>query len=186
MSEYTEQELSDEQIAKKLVIDMIERRADQKNTLQWQMDMSLTVANILMHTGGFYYNDKEKVIMTHQNASMNYTGVIRLAEILHGYLNKDTISSNLSMGEIRRIMLGLNKDVKLELYINRKKYGVDMQRFPVMVGFILNSVFLALKRAYNDGTRTYNSTLMRYYEQTRGTENKEGQGGLFAWGKNGG
>jgi len=166
---------SDRLIAEKMIKDLNSKRGNYQNTIQWQMDLSITVADILKNVSGMYYDKKTKQVFVYESSTLNSTGFLRLAEILHSYLNKDSISSNLQKKDLLNVLLPLSRDLKIEFYLNNVEYGLDMKRFMLFNHNVLDPIYLALTRALDDGTRKHNETAQKITEtvtQRTGTENK--------------
>lgn len=173
MDEQVKEKKSDDDIAKIMLLDLINKSNDNKNSLQWQMDVGVTVKNILMSAGGYYWDSTTKTLVKCKESSLNSTGLLRLSEILNHYYNKDVIQSCTVMNEIISMVLNFVEDLTTEFYINKGKYGVDMIRFPLTISMLVDGLYLTLKRSYNDGTRVHNETIMKYVENILAKENRK-------------
>ena len=158
---------SEEQYAQSLILDFIRRSRDRSNALIWQMDISITVAEILQSCAGIFvkYVDNKPIIIQSENPPMNYKGVLLIYNHLTPILNKDSISSNLSMQEIKQITCDFAIGLDFNLVRDYDDYGIsDFSQAMVLKNNIVNAIFIALKRTFEDGTRTMMAKIINVSE----------------------
>lgn len=169
--------LSEDQLAQFLVSELVKKSKDRSNSLIWQMDVSISVGDMLQYFSGIWIKDEGGITKIYKaaNPPMNSTGVIKLARILTPLMNKDVISSNLSMKEIAMIMQQLI-DFELDLAINHDTYGVDSTEFVVLKNSILHPIYANLKRAFEDGTRNWNAKMINVSESVNKNDKERSRG----------
>ena len=169
--------LNEDQLAQFLVSELVKKSKDKTNSLIWQMDVSISVGEMLQYFSGIWIKEDGGVTTVYKskNPPMNSAGVIKLARILTPLMNKDVISSNLSMKEISMIMQQLI-DFELDLAINYKQYGIDPTEFVVLKNSILHPIYANLKRAFEDGTRNWNAKMINVNESVNKNEKERSRG----------
>lgn len=176
---------SDDAVANALIKNMLIRSQEDANVIKWQLDVKQTIAHILMNAGGYHVipdpKTKEPQLYRRDKPSLNSTGLLRLAEILNTYLNKDVIQSNLTINEIKNMQLLFRRKIIIEFFTRSEEYEIDQAMFPMTINMIDDAVFTQLKRAYDDGTRKHLETYLRYEERIKDNNDNKKKKSLFAF-----
>ena len=176
------EECDDDKLADALIRQAVNKAyKEKKDSVEYQLDIDKTITNILLWSGGYIYNSIDnKIYKRKENtAPVNSTGLIRIAGILHTYVTKDTILSNLSMPEIKRIMLDLGSKLLVEMSSNQKKYGINNATFRLTYTKILDAIFITLKRAYDGTTLKHLETVMKVHETVKESSKEKDDKGVW-------
>ena len=154
--------------------EMSKKLDENKNLVRWQLDVNVSNFEILQKIGGYQWDSKDKKVIRLVDPIINDKGLLRHAEILSKYCNKDNIQSTLSDEEIRVLMESLATDYMLEFYLEKEEYDLDMKDYSLLTGTFLDYILITLKRAKEGNTQEYTENIVRIWENlnTRKDENK--------------
>ena len=145
---------NDDIVANQLMLDLARRayQADKSNVIIYELDSSECLADILLNTGGYIYDQEHDKLFRRKDPSLNSKGLLRFKELLHGYVNKITVLTNFKKNEIIIQHKEFLIDLIIEFMEMREDYGIQLAMFSSTIDMIDNLVYANLKRAYEKGT----------------------------------
>lgn len=181
MTEQEYQQMDDEEIATAYMKNLIAQLDELKNqdVIKFQLDLHDTIIRILMNVGGYLYDDDSKKLLRRKKPLMNSTGFLRVAEMLSHYLNKNTVLSYLSKGDIHRMMKHFIVEFYTECYHKMEDYAIDPDTLSLTVDSIANDIFITLKRAHDGRTHDSIQEYLKVQETLKQYQEEQKQGSIF-------
>lgn len=98
---------------------------------------------------------------------LNEEGLNSLMVDAEGLINQNTVMSNLTEKEIKRIVLQLGDTLLTKVMIKSTEWKIDDGDVETIIFTILNMAYIALKRGYMEGERRFLKTSVRSHETIR-------------------
>jgi hypothetical protein len=152
-----------------------------EDVIKYQLNAREIILDIILNVGGFFRDPEKETLIRRKDANINSTGVLRVAEILNFYLNRNTFLSTLSKGEICRTMIALviNLDIEFMNKKNMGKYGIDEDRIDLTLEGIEDDIFFALKRAYEGNTMKSIQEYLKVSEMLKAAKDEKKDKSIF-------
>jgi hypothetical protein len=167
--------LSNDQMAQNIILDLNKRLQDRSNSLQWQIDASISLLDYLKYISGYRVelSGNTQKIFKIENPPMNATGVIAMAEILSPVVNKDVVLGNLETKEICRMLQEYAFSIAINIYTHYDVYEIDKHKIIQIKNQALALIENTLKRAHEAKTLNATQTILKMSESSAKQQNEK-------------
>jgi len=133
----------------------------QQDLIRFQLELNDTIENIEHYLRGDIPTIKERKKTwkpgTPEDSLLNEKGINEILRILHTYLNKNTILSNLDELKINEICTVLGTEINDLIFMRYDEYGMDTKEkrksYPLLVYNITYPIYFTMRRALGGGER---------------------------------
>lgn len=145
-----------------------------------QINMDEVIENIVRELSGELFLPSKGKVIKFREPLMNELGIARIGSILHSYLHKGIILSNLSDAEINHLLRSLMETVITDLFINHDLYGIRKESdMELIIHIVESNVLAALKRArYGETFKGLREVLRTVVQKVIEREKKRGFFGI--------
>ena len=127
-----------------------------ETTRRWQLS-GIDVVEEISHRfrGDRYDFVKNKWVEYPGLRLMSDLGIAEICGILSTFINKNTLLSNFSAGEIRLMLIDFEKSMTLQVEMNWERWGLERHDFDIVWLTISNTAWASLNRALNAGEKRF-------------------------------
>jgi hypothetical protein len=124
------------------------------------------IDDYLLSLQGLVWNEKEKRYMQIGDSKLNEKGIHFVKASLSTRLSRSFMLSRYDDEEIRAITVQYSKDLNKHFFVNREKYGLKREDWPVIVNDMVDIVNASLRRGYMESEKKFLGKTFQMKETT--------------------